>query len=403
MKVLFIAPEIPWPLNKGTCQRSYALLEALAEQNEVTLSAPAGADSKSRLERLDHLIVDFIPVPDDVWERRRLPKTGGRLTRFKDYFSNLVRYRMPYGFQLKTSTWQQTLAQHLPKFDAFFCRYSYLIPVLEEVDPKRIIIDADDIQYVGLQRKALSWQAGWESVLLAIEAARTYLYERRLFRRHAQVLVCSELDKRRFKNAKITVVRNGLTLPDQELVKSHPQPNSLLFLGAFTYGANVEGARWLCRDVWPLVQHQLPEATLKIAGYFADKATLPFADQNGISLIGPVDDPRVTICESAATVVPLKYGTGTRIKIAESLGCGRVVVSTHLGAEGYEDITEREGLFRADTEHAMATCIVELLRDAETSKKLGRAARSTAEEKLAWSATTLPLKRELVAWLNLSE
>ena len=55
----------------------------------------------------------------------------------------------------------------------------------------------------------------------------------------------------------------------------------------------------------------------------------------GINVAANVTSVEPYYQRSALTVVPLRAGSGTRLKILESMALGRPVVSTSLGAEGY--------------------------------------------------------------------
>lgn len=392
MKILFIAPEIPWPLNKGTCQRSFAILKALAAEHEVTISAPATDDTKDRIKGIEHLISGYIPVPGCALRRRTIPKAGGRLSRAVKYLRSVLMSGVPFDFQMEKDTWRDTISNEAGDYDLFFCRYSYLIGVLQDVPIKRCLIDFDDVQYVRLLRKAARWKrAGFQTPLLAIEAIRTMRYERKLARQSMRSFVCSDDDKRKLGKKNITVVRNGVDIKRNSLSHINVQENSMLFIGAFTHAPNVEGLRWFCTQVWPIVKAANVNARLKVAGYGMDMVDLRFLESDGIETRGEVSDAAAEIRESLLTVVPLQFGTGTRVKIAESLGHGRVVVSTVIGAEGYDDFGENEGLFRIDQPCEMAQKIIEFIDHPGACLELGARASRVALERLDWMSVTAPI------------
>ncbi|NHN36727.1 glycosyltransferase [Pseudomaricurvus alcaniphilus] len=391
MKILFIAPEIPWPLNKGTCQRTYAMLKTLSLHHQITFSAPVEDDYQKKLLGISELIDSFVPVSVDAIQRKSIPKAGGRIRRFCNFIKSLIRSEPPFNFQMQNSLWHDQLYSEIQKHDLFFCRYSYLHSVFKNVPSSKLLIDIDDLQYLALWRKAVSWNAGMESFLIAVESIRTRFYERKLVNLCRQAFVCSELDKTRFRSENVTVVRNGVSLSGAAKLDVEPNPNTLLFIGAFTYAPNLEGLKWFCREVWPLVKRRNSEAVLRVAGYGMDKEQMSFAHIDGVMLIGEVDDSSIAIRQAMLMIVPLLYGTGTRVKIAEALGYGRPVVSTIIGAEGYDDFTETEGLFRVATNEQMAQRILELLADSGFCLELGNHARQTAIERLDWIHTTKPI------------
>lgn len=100
-------------------------------------------------------------------------------------------------------------------------------------------------------------------------------------------------------------------------------------------------------------------------------------------MTGAVEDVRPFISEAAVYVVPLRMGSGTRLKILEAMAMGKAIVSTRRGAEGIECLDGRE-LILADTPDEFATSIGTLLQSEARRKELGGNARRLVEEKYEW-------------------
>jgi glycosyltransferase involved in cell wall biosynthesis len=98
---------------------------------------------------------------------------------------------------------------------------------------------------------------------------------------------------------------------------------------------------------------------------------------------GAVDDIRPYLGKAAVCVVPLRSGSGTRIKIFEAMAMGKAVVSTTMGAEGLP-VTHGENIVLADEPADFARQVVQLLRDPQRRAQLGQAARELVEENYGW-------------------
>jgi glycosyltransferase involved in cell wall biosynthesis len=96
-----------------------------------------------------------------------------------------------------------------------------------------------------------------------------------------------------------------------------------------------------------------------------------------------VEDIRPYVAKAAVCVVPLRSGSGTRIKIFEAMAMGKAVVSTTLGAEGLP-VRHGENIVLADDPADFARQVVELLRDPQRREHIGRAARQLVEESYGW-------------------
>jgi glycosyltransferase involved in cell wall biosynthesis len=84
-------------------------------------------------------------------------------------------------------------------------------------------------------------------------------------------------------------------------------------------------------------------------------------------------------------VVPLRLGSGTRLKIVEAWAMAKPIVSTTLGAEGIDGVPGRDILI-ADEPDAFAKATVRILDDPAFAKALGEAGRRLAEERYSWRA-----------------
>ncbi len=104
---------------------------------------------------------------------------------------------------------------------------------------------------------------------------------------------------------------------------------------------------------------------------------------NGVEVLGMVDDVGPYIDRAAAVVVPLRLGGGTRLKIVEALSKGKPVVSTRLGAEGI-DVVHDQHLLLADDPQAFANEVSRVLTDRALALRLGKAGRELMEQKYSW-------------------
>jgi glycosyltransferase involved in cell wall biosynthesis len=84
------------------------------------------------------------------------------------------------------------------------------------------------------------------------------------------------------------------------------------------------------------------------------------------------------IAAATVCIVPLRIGSGTRLKILESAAMAKAVVSTGVGAEGLEFRHQQE-IMIADSAHEFAGQVIAILKDAGLRARLGRAARDRVE------------------------
>jgi len=155
---------------------------------------------------------------------------------------------------------------------------------------------------------------------------------------------------------------------------------------------NEDGVRYFMSDILPLVRDRVPDATFSIVGRNPSESLKIAARDAGAVATGTLDDIRPAIAEGAVCVVPLRAGSGTRLKIFEALAMGKAVVSTTLGAEGL-DITPGVHYVRADGAQPFADAVVSLLTEDDRRQSIAEAGRALVEERYSWEQVALPFER----------
>jgi glycosyltransferase involved in cell wall biosynthesis len=147
---------------------------------------------------------------------------------------------------------------------------------------------------------------------------------------------------------------------------------------------NEDGVAYFIREILPLIRQQVPQVSLRIVGRkpSADLESLA-ARQENVELTGWVEDVRPFLARGAVCIVPLRIGSGTRLKIFEAMAMGKAVVSTSIGAEGLP-VQPGENILMADDPHTFAQSVVSLLRDPTRRRKIGLAARKLVADNYSW-------------------
>jgi glycosyltransferase involved in cell wall biosynthesis len=136
-------------------------------------------------------------------------------------------------------------------------------------------------------------------------------------------------------------------------------------------------------EAFPRIARAVPDVALTVTGAHTgvDLASLP--RPAGVRFTGHVPDVRPLVAQSWASVVPLRLGGGTRLKILESMALGTPVVSTTKGAEGLE-VADGENILLADGPPAFADRVVELIRSPELRERIAAGGRRLVERAYDW-------------------
>jgi len=399
MNLLVIYPYIPFPLDRGTYQRTFHLLRGLAKEHTVDLIALSEEG-----ERLEHRPVfegfcrevRFVEFQHPRWEKL-LP---ARL--FDAVPSTIRHWDLP---QLADAIRDQ-LAQR--KYDlVHVCDIVLAQYFLDEHQDIPLSVDRSrvDLQFQRQQTRFNTPRL--KDKLLAREnMVKLSRYEKTVAERCQLQVLCGPDDEtfvRRHISATVPlkVVANGV---DPEFFHAHDEDQrdekpTVVFCGAMDYIPNIDALRWFFAGIHDRVLSRLPDLQVLIVGKDPDVEVLAYASRAGVTVTGSVPDVRPYYRRSWLQVVPLRIGGGTRLKIVESLSIGTPVVSTTIGAQGL-GLTHGENVLLADTVAEFADEIVRALGDTALRQHLRENGIRKAEETFAWDGISAGLAAtytELVA------
>jgi glycosyltransferase involved in cell wall biosynthesis len=245
------------------------------------------------------------------------------------------------------------------------------------------VLDVDDLQSRAYRSAAETLAS---PVRRLLEFRMAWIWRRRelLFPERFDVLtVCSEDDRRYLgRSEHIYVIPNGShPLPTRPRVSSEPPRIGLI--GNCTFTPNEEGLKWFIRDVWRRIKREFPGAQLRLVGRGSDGYLKDLGPD--ITGLGWLADPGDEIASWAAMIVPIKIGSGTRLKVVEGFARGCPVVATTLGAFGFE-VSHGEQILLADRADDFASACNLLLRNHELGTAISEKAHKRFVERWTWDS-----------------
>ncbi|MBI2845396.1 MAG: glycosyltransferase [Chloroflexi bacterium] len=387
MKILFLTPDLPYPPQQGGTIRSYQFMSHLASMHEIYLISFAeketDPDSVDHLQRLCRNVA-VIPAPHrSNWERLR----SLFLSNQPDMASR--RYSTQFKAHLDT-----LLAEE--RFEIVQIESLEMSPYISTIQTRknstgpRIIFDDLNIEY-RLQRRA--WETDrdvpgrWgEAFYSLIQWQRLIFYERRALQHADGALAVSQEDAEGLRQlvpqARVAVIPNGV---DTSFYRHTEDPGGekLVFVGKMDFRPNVDGVLWFTENVWPRIKREKPHAQFWVVGKNPSPRVRSLAREREIIVTGPVPDVRPYLANAAVVAIPLRMGSGTRLKVLEAMAMGKAIVSTTLGCEGIALQPGQEVLI-ADEPEEFAKYTLQLLEDREARVRMGARMRLLAEEKHDW-------------------
>ncbi len=285
------------------------------------------------------------------------------------------------------------------RFDVVLCDFLTPTLCLPALDGITSVLFEHNVESAVWARRARTIAPGPRRLLYEWEARATLRWERRMLHRFDRTLAVSEADRAELQalapGARVDVVETGVDVAAfQPEVPRTRSDNVVVFLGSMDWQPNEDGVIWFAEAVWPLVRAAVPDAVFRVVGR-RPSARVQELRGPGIEVTGDVVSVVPHLAEAALTVVPLRAGGGTRLKIFEAMAAGAPVVSTTLGAEGLPVVHDRD-IVIADGVAELASAVTGLLGNRDRREQVAEAARRTAASH-DWSAIAARLVDQLAA------
>jgi glycosyltransferase involved in cell wall biosynthesis len=379
-RLLFISPRYLLPADSGGKIRTGQILRGLkGGRFAVTLLSPAPKGAPERdAAQLAKLCDDFEAWPE--------PKRGPLFayTRMR-----LLASRLPISVATdRTSAGQQRIAAALAgRPDLVVVDFTHAAVLIETPLAIPSLLFTHNVEaeifrrHLELASNPL-FRAIWRD-----QYRKMRRFEQEAVRRFDTVVAVSDRDGARLREeygVKCEVIPTGVdteSLPFDPPNASDDVDPAIVFTASMDSYANIDGVSWLMDAVWPLIVAGQPNARAIIVGREPNPKLVRIAKERRLpwTFTGYVAEIAPHVHEAAVYVVPLRVGSGTRIKIFEALALGRPVVSTAIGVEGLELAPGKHYLL-ADTAEAFAASVLRLLKDKTLRTNMALEARRLVDD-----------------------
>lgn len=397
MKILMLSPDLPYPPNTGGRIRQWEQIKYLGQNHDLTFVSFVYSEEEYELQgALERYCNQAVMVrhpkrilPSDLADLQKLPWP------IRGCFTNDMR---------------KTLEElHPVDFDIVIIEFIYMAPyrylfsactILHEHNIESSIFkqyaempNISEEKIYGLKKQRAFWKATW---MLMAE------YENKTWSKFPLRFTVSINDKQEMENrchyGRTVVIENGVNTQSVTLV-DNCNSRRILFMGTMDYYPNTDAVSYMVKSIMPFIWKKDPTVSLCIAGKNPPQSIREFASNPKIEVIANPEDMSEVAKKCCLTLVPLRFGGGTRIKILDSLAMGLPVVSTSLGCEGLSLMDGHHILIRDDPEQ-FADAVLQVISDPVLANTLRTNGRWLAEERYDWQRIFEQLEVEMLSLVD---
>jgi polysaccharide biosynthesis protein PslH len=376
MRILFLSRWYPDPPDNGSKIRISNLLRSLVQKHRVTLISFVDPDAEVAAGETPSPGVDetkicryreFRPRSRRAMAGFLAPTPRWILDTYRPEMASLIRESVQRTrFDLVIAS-QTSMAVYYDSFRG--------IPaVFEELELGTF--------YPGI---AVNGSSCWAEMRAHLRWAKHRRFIERLMRHFRMCTVASENEEKLlaacapdFQN--VHVIPNSLDMDAYDLKAPSRSSDSMIFAGSIRYTANHDAMNWFMREILPIIRSERKDANLTITG---DPGGLRLISAPDVLVTGRVRNVAELIAASAVSVVPIRIGGGTRLKILESFALNTPVVSTSKAAEGLE-VTDGIHCLIADTPGDFAKAVIRVMQEPEAAGRMASRAHAYVCSRFDW-------------------
>lgn len=372
--------ELPFPATSGGRIKSWNMLKALTQHYEVSLATPI----KYGYEEFDKFqsAIKLNQLYSETVERKRSAKNL-----IKSYMAGI-----PLNvYRSRSEALLDQIAADADQFEIILLDHYESFQYLPTNFKGKVILHTHNATYLMWERYATSGEGFAMRTAAALEARRVKGYEKRACNRADLIFAApndidnlSQLgcDRSKFRETFHLGDDSQLTLDELNFADTQEQ---LFCVGTLNWEANVDGLIWFLQQIWPVIKAKRPGIGFKIAGGKPDPRLIAITDDlTDVELLGFVDDLEPYFKASRLFIAPLRFGSGIKVKVLNTMCRGLPIVTTSIGAEGLE-VRHMKHMAIADSVDETCASIEQLLDDEEKWTTIRDGSREVIREKYTWS------------------
>ena len=373
MKILQILPKIPYPPTDGHKKSMWGVIKHLSDRgHQIDIIAYGKNEDRKKYENQISKYANLFVIESNT----KNSITGAIINLFCAVPYNLSKYQ--------TKELESFVTEHLKanKYDIIHVTNAHMGWIIDRIRKycnTPVVLREENFELTIMERYYKNQSILLLKLYAFLQFKKFLKYEPHLCGKFDATIMMSREDEQRLMelnpDVKTKVIPLGIDKDLLEIKRNIREKYSLVYVGSLDWYPNYDGLKWFLKDILPLVINKFKETKLYLYGGNIPKSfNFPESIKANIIVKGFVNDIWNDVSDKSLAVVPLRIGSGIRVKILEMLASGINVITTRLGKEGIPAEDGRE-LLIADTNHEFAGKICRFLNgeyDAEMISSKGK-------------------------------
>lgn len=339
-KILIILPYVPYPLVSGGQIAVFGMIDYLRTRFDLSLVMPfsnAVADlekawpdltiythkqslrNKISVRLLKYIFEAFISFYVSFLRARKINSHS-----YHVYFFDINKKLISLVNDLLSKN----------KYDFVQVEFYEYLPLICFLPPElNTIFIHHELRYIRNERT--EQERGTESVLKSFLLAQNKGQEIQFLKMYSKIVTVSDIDKQLLAKDinPVKLFSSPLAIKsNKDLRINYTFENKIFLLGGSSHWPNVSGLEWFMANCWPIISSENKDLKLIIIGDWSESNMKPFKAPR-VNFLGFVDELQ-EVFNNGILVVPLKVGSGMRMKIIDAVNYNIPFVTTEVGIEG---------------------------------------------------------------------
>ncbi|MDB9701699.1 glycosyltransferase family 4 protein [Salibacteraceae bacterium] len=371
--LLFITTELPYPANSGGRIKSSRLIQFLSEYFDVRLVCAHSLESKPDLGKIRETFgVSSVQVFDTFKPR----------TPF-NWFMALMQFPSFGTFRVYSKKLESMMKWGIDGADVVIIDHLDMMEMINQKQIGKVYYHSHNTEHKLWEDFALLEANPIKKWIIELEANRVKRFESWVIRKSKKTFAAPN-DIENLKDAAgvdsdkfhLTYHLGDESFLDQPDLALEENGHKIFYAGTLNWMPNKDGLIWFLENCWGHIRSHVSDAELNICGSGADSDLLRLIEtQTGVNYMGYVEDLKPLMAASSAAIVPLRFGSGMKIKTFDALYRGIPLITTSVGVEGAA-LESGVHCLIADDPSAFSNSVVEMLNDRTKASGLATAGRT---------------------------